>query len=157
MSDSRIGTYEHRARVQELLGLIISDLLERSRVHDESKLHPPEKEAFDRIESIASQVPYGSEEYRAVLRNEKPAIQHHYENNSHHPEFSHGILGMSLIDIIEMVVDWMAASERSRNDVLESLPNNAKRFEINPQLTGILSNTILDIRDMELQKAKASW
>jgi hypothetical protein len=45
----------------------------------------------------------------------KPAIQHHYKANSHHPEFyDNGVEGMSLFDVLEMLLDWKAATERRR-------------------------------------------
>lgn len=43
----------------------------------------------------------GCDEYRACLREMKPALEHHYASNSHHPEhYSNGIQGMSLFDLL---------------------------------------------------------
>jgi len=45
----------------------------------------------------------------------KPAIEHHYKNNRHHPEhFNNGIDEMNLVDLIELLCDWKAASERNK-------------------------------------------
>jgi hypothetical protein len=49
---------------------------------------------------------------------------------------------MTLIDLVEMLVDWKAASERHDDgNVLKSIEVNAKRFRISGQLTTILENT----------------
>lgn len=65
----------------------------------------------------------------------KPAIEHHYQVNSHHPEhYPDGFAGMSLLDRIEMYCDWKAAVKRNKNgDLNKSIEINAKRFNIPPE------------------------
>lgn len=144
--DSENDTRAHIARVNELLIDCIKDLLGRSVIHDRSKLQEPEKSAFDRLKALSlSGMVYGSEEYRACLKAEKPAIEHHYAGNSHHPEFyKTGVEGMSLFDILEMLMDWKAATERMKDggDIRKSLEHNTGRFNLTPQLAKILLNTI---------------
>lgn len=147
--DSRPDTEAHIARVAELLNLAAEKLQQRGRAHDLSKLEEPEKSAFDRLKALSlSGMAYGSEEYRACLRAEKPAIQHHYKANSHHPEFyENGVEGMSLFDVLEMLLDWKAATERMKNggDIRASLVINRDRFKISPQLEAILANTVNEL------------
>ncbi len=51
---------------------------------------------------------------------------------------------MDLIDILEMLCDWFAASKRNLNgDITSSINKNAERFGISPQLTKILHNTAI--------------
>lgn len=144
--DSTLDTQTHIARVGELLAAASGMLIDRATVHDKSKLEEPEKSAFDRLKALSlSGMDYGSPEYRACLKAEKPAIEHHYKANSHHPEFwPNGIEGMSLLDVLEMLCDWRAATERMKNggDIRKSLEINTERFKISPQLASILSNTI---------------
>ncbi len=148
-SDSTQDTMAHIERVRELLGCAAANLRDRATAHDRSKLEEPEKSAFDRLKALQlSGMDYGTEEYRACLRKEKPAIQHHYEKNSHHPEFhANGIDGMSLFDVLEMLLDWKAATERMKNegDIGKSLEINRDRFKISPQLESILANTIREM------------
>jgi hypothetical protein len=109
--DSRIDTYQHIQTVQRFMGHAIRNLLDRQRVHDQSKLVSPEKEAFDELTPKLAGLTYGSDEYRACLRSMKPAISHHHAANSHHPEhFADGIKGMSLLDLVELICDWKAAT-----------------------------------------------
>lgn len=142
--DSRSDTLAHIGRVQELLLAVSVILSQRARSHDASKLVEPEKSAFDRLGGLSTMV-YGSEEYRACLRAEKPAIEHHYAHNSHHPEhYPDGVGGMSLFDLVEMLMDWKAATERMKDggDIRKSLAHNIERFGIEPQLASILLGTI---------------
>ncbi len=147
--DSAPDTLAHIDRVQELIQTAINNLSRRAVNHDLSKLQEPEKSAFDRLKSLSlSGMAYGSEEYRACLRAEKPAIQHHYKANSHHPEFyENGVDGMSLFDVLEMLLDWKAATERMKDggDIHASLIHNTDRFKLSPQLAAILGNTIREM------------
>ena len=53
-----------------------------------------------------------------------------------------GVEGMTLIDLMEMLCDWKAASERHADgDVLKSIGMNQKRFNVSPQLQAILLNS----------------
>lgn len=50
---------------------------------------------------------------------------------------------MTLIDLIEMLCDWKAATERNKNGNLQqSLEHNAKKYGMSEQLTKIFQNTI---------------
>ena len=146
VQDSTNDTLDHIARVHDYMRECAWIILNRGNEHDRSKLQEPEKSGFDRLMALKlSGMPYGSEEYRACLRAEKPAIDHHYAHNSHHAEhYPEGIDGMCLFDLIEMLMDWKAASERMQNggDIYWSLEHNIERFKISPQLANILLNTI---------------
>lgn len=148
-TDSRADTLAHITRVQALIEDAIMNLSRRSMIHDRSKLEEPEKSAFDRLKALKlSGMDYGSAEYRACLKAEKPAIQHHYADNSHHPEhYTNGVEGMSLFDVLEMLLDWKAATERMKDggDIRKSLEINRDRFTIGPQLCSILANTIREL------------
>jgi hypothetical protein len=142
--DSRVDTYEHIMKVQHYLVFCVDNFMARMLLHDRSKLTGMEKEAFDIATPRLANVEYGSDEYRATLREIKPAIQQHYALNSHHPEhYADGINGMNLFDLLEMLCDWKAASERtgSTGNMTKSLEYNKTRFNISDQLASILENT----------------
>lgn len=84
--DSTADTQAHINRVRALIAQIQVNLEERAEQHDASKLQSPEKEAFDILTPRLKGLTYGSDEYRACLREMKPALSHHYQSNSHHPE-----------------------------------------------------------------------
>jgi hypothetical protein len=81
-------TFRHIERVRNLLNVCISDLMKRGELHDQSKMASPEVEAFTEYTSKLSGCTYGSDEYKANLEAMKPALEHHYANNPHHPEFA---------------------------------------------------------------------
>jgi hypothetical protein len=200
--DSLPDTLTHIRRVNALMLLACGILMHRAQVHDESKLVEPEKSGFDRLKALSlSGMAYGSEEYRACLRQEKPAIDHHYSKNPHHPEFyprrvtepigtmlrssadsmeeqakpallhadereaaellmatakfmratadqqEAEVNGMSLFDLLEMLLDWKAASERMANggDIAKSIEINTDRFKLSPQVVNLLKNTAHEI------------
>ena len=85
--DSKADTLEHIDKVRSNIELVRALLAVRGTVHDASKLQSPEKEAFDEVTPLLRDTTYGSEEYKANLRRIKPAIDHHQQNNRHHPEY----------------------------------------------------------------------
>lgn len=143
--DSRVETLQHSQRVAELMMQLIHELLDRSTCHDRSKTAPPEVEVFDEFTPKLKTTTYGSEEYKGHLAAMGPALRHHYAHNRHHPEHHPGgINGMTLVDLIEMLADWKAATERHTDGSLEkSLGIQQQRFGISPQLQQILHNTAL--------------
>lgn len=142
-ANSRADTKTHIARVRTLMRRVIGDLEERARVHDASKLLPPEVEVFDEYTETLKALAYGSPEYKQALAAMKPALDHHYAHNDHHPEFygERGIHGMGLVQMLEMLVDWKAAGERHGGCIFRSIEMNSKRFKYGDELKGILLNT----------------
>lgn len=140
---STIGTEAHIERVRELLEDVQKDLYLRGVLHDLSKLSSPEKELFELHTEQLKTMTYGSPEYKKALVELGPALQHHYENNRHHPEhFEHGIDDMNMIDLIELFADWKASSERHDNgDIYKSIDINKERFKMSDQLEHIFINT----------------
>lgn len=140
-------TQEHIHQVKGLLIDIIRRLNERALYHDRSKLQPPEVSIFAEHTPKLKGTTYGSEEYKRYLQEMKPALDHHYAVNSHHPEhYPNGINDMSLLDLIEMLADWKAATMRHADgDIGKSLTINQKRFGISDQLAAILANTVREL------------
>ena len=142
MIDSTPETLKHIRRVQELLAEVSANLIARAIRHDASKLEEPEKSALDENTEALRGLTYGSDEYKAQLVKLKPCLDHHYANNSHHPEFWNNVGEMSLLDIIEMFCDWKAATDRHADgDITKSIEINTKRFGLSEQLAQILVST----------------
>ena len=141
--DSAADTLLHIKRVSLLLNDAAAELLRRANVHDASKLKSPEKELFDEFTPKLKGVTYGSDQYKEFLAGLKVALDHHYSNNSHHPEhYENGVSGMDLFDLVEMFFDWKAASERHDDgNIFDSITINKGRFSISDQLAEILTNT----------------
>ena len=144
---TNLATLQHIELVKILLDDVIERLKARAQTHDRSKLYDPELPYFAKYTHLASGVSYGSPEYQAFLNAMKPAIDHHYLCNLHHPEHhQNGIEGMSLVDLIEMMCDWMASTKRYKDgDIRKSLDVHVPRFKISGQLEAILRNTIVEL------------
>lgn len=134
--DSTQDTQDHIAKVQARLYEVTSRLAVRAEQHDMSKLYEPEKSGYDLLLSEGRGSPIV-----------EAAIQHHYQHNSHHPEHHpNGIAGMSLLDLIEMIADWKAASARhNQPSIAPFLLNNKARWQIDDQLYSILENTVREL------------
>lgn len=147
MPDSTQDTLDHISKVQERVAEIIEFLIARAEAHDASKLVEPEKSGYDALVTRLADCVYGSDAYRAALREAKDVIAHHYAVNSHHPEhYPSGIAGMTLLDVIEMLADWKAASARTKQgSIAQSLAHNKVRFGIDDQLASILENTVREL------------
>ena len=140
----------HKQLVAEYLQLCINVLVVRAMNHDLSKFEPFEFDAYAANLSFFEGADYGSDEYKEALARIKPAIDHHFAVNRHHPEFhANGINDMTLIDLLEMVCDWMAAAQRGGNGPLR-LDLQQQRFGIDPQLQGIIERTVQAIQEHTL-------
>jgi hypothetical protein len=141
--DSKKDTQKHIKRVNEIMKIFTKKLLKRAENHDKSKLQNPEKKHFDEYTPKLASSTYGSKEYAGLLKGLKPALDHHYKNNSHHPEhYKNGINDFDLFDLVELFVDWKSASERHDNgDIYKSIEINKKRFKMSDQLASIFKNT----------------
>lgn len=137
-------TLKHIRLVQKFIHAVVKDLLDRSDCHDNSKLESPELEVFTEHTSKLAGLTYDSKEYKAQLKVMDSALQHHYANNSHHPQFyKNGIDDMNLMDVIEMFCDWWAASKRHNDgNINKSIEINGKRFNMSQQLIRIFENTV---------------
>lgn len=159
-SDAELGfiyfeneTRKHQQLVSRYISAFASALLKRGVEHDASKLEDPERETFARVTSSLFGLTYGSEEYKAQLKELGPALDHHYTHNKHHPEYNdlngHSfetlndpIRSMDLIDIVEMICDWIAATARHADGCIgKSITHNTDRFKLDGQLEQLLRNT----------------
>ncbi len=143
MEDQRPKTLEHIKEVRGQIVIFINELLLRSNRHDASKLESPEREIFDEYTPKLRDTTYGSDEYKQYLEEMKPALEHHYAANRHHPEHYSKVSDMNLVDIIEMLCDWKAATLRHADgDIMKSIEINQKRFGFSDELAAILLNTV---------------
>jgi len=162
--DSRPDTLEHIGRVRLHLGCALTELRHRADTHDASKLEEPELSMFNEYTPKLRDIEYGSKEYEQCRVAMGEALEHHYAANSHHPEhYPNGIAGMSLIDLLEMLCDWKAASERPvkrpampaapgrapapeyDSSFYRSIALNQERFGYSDELRSILENTVTEL------------
>lgn len=143
IAECQVETQKHIENVRKYIRFMIDKIDNRGVKHDASKLETPEVELFAEHTLTLANMSYGSDEYKESLEKLRPALEHHYASNRHHPEhFVNGVNDMTLIDIIEMFCDWKASTLRHNDgNLLKSIEINAERFNIDSQLTEIFMNT----------------
>ena len=144
MPTARETIYAHQRRVAALMIDFACRLLQRAAIHDDSK-HTPEElgplEAMHRLIETDGPAPFGSDAYRARTDMLRPMLGFHYARNSHHPEHHpNGVEDMDLLDLVEMLLDWKAASERDGSTTM-NLSAAAERFHLEPQMRKVFETT----------------
>lgn len=101
----------------------------RAVVHDLSKYRWDEARAFAEVIWDLRTTTYGSEQYKALLRQIGPALELHYARNAHHPNHYESYAAMPQADRDEMLCDWAAAVKRHADgDLRRSIVQNIERF-----------------------------
>jgi hypothetical protein len=141
---------KHKGKVEYWLRRFWTQLENRAPIHDDSKLKDPtEKTMFDYWTPELKQRTFGTDYYKDALDGMGEGLKLHYEANRHHPEhFENGVNDMTLIDVIEMVADWMAAAEAKNVHI--DLDHAAERFGLSEQLVKIIAN---QLREEDLYNA----
>jgi hypothetical protein len=136
-----ITMQRHTTLVRQALHKIADELNRRAEVHDLSKFSEDEFAGFVQINRVAREHKYGSPEYQASLNAVEPnPVKLHYSRNSHHPEyFGGGANDMDLIDLIEMVCDWYAASKTyGQTSFADSVEISLDRFPMDYSTANIV-------------------
>lgn len=146
-NDAMRDTLSHVRRVGNLMLDVIEKLQRRAMEHDDSKFSEEEFQIFAESTPKLKVLTYGSPEYDEARKDLGTALDHHYANNRHHPEFhKNGIKDMDLIDLIEMLADWKAASERHNDGCFStSIIKNASRFEYDEDMMYLLARTAVNM------------
>lgn len=134
---------DHVSKVRSRLLHFAAVMTFRAKHHDDSKFEEPEFSKFAEVHDQLSDTTYMSDEYKDLLDVLDDALDHHYANNSHHPEYYEGGLqGFDLFDLVEMFCDWSAAVEKHEDgDIYESIEKNKDRFGYDDVLASIFRNT----------------
>lgn len=117
-------------------------LLKRAFCHDTSKYRWSEAKIFARTINDLEESTYGDEEYDKLLEKVDDAIKRHYERNDHHPEHhDDSIGGMTMFQLIEMIIDWYAATKKHNDgDIYQSIQHNKKQYDIEPEIVDLLTS-----------------
>ena len=144
-----LETWEHIEKVRTNMEVIAKNMANRSNYHDQSKLKEPELKSYSYYGAQLRNYKYGSPEYFQMFNSPefRVGLDHHYANNSHHPEYyPNGIRGMSMMDILEMMADWKAAAERTKEGNLkDSFAYNKKRFDIPDDIFNMMERTAKEL------------
>ena len=134
----------HKMEVADLMSKIAIEIMKKAFDHDNSKMEEPELSGFMEIIPELNKQKYMDSEYSKALKGD--AIQHHYKNNDHHPEFfKNGCKDMNFVNMIEMLCDWISASKRYNGEV--DFDEQQKRFNYSDDIKALLVNTMKILKE----------
>lgn len=134
----------HISRVRRHINTFIQLLIRRAENHDKSKLEEPELSWWKEMDK-EPRYPYGSKEYKQKIKRWNKVFKHHYQYNRHHPEhYEYGVSEMTLIDIVEMMCDWLGYKDTTTvTEALKVCDEQMARYNISEELRQIIFNTLL--------------
>ena len=134
----------HISRVRKHMNTFVQLLLKRAINHDKSKLEEPELSWWKEMDK-EPRYPYGSEEYKQKIKRWDKVFKHHYKYNRHHPEhYDYGVSEMTLVDIVEMMCDWLGYKDTiTISEALKVCDEQMKRYDIPDDIRQIIFNTLL--------------
>lgn len=134
----------HISRVRRHINTFIQLLIRRAEKHDKSKLEEPELSWWKEMDK-EPRYPYGSEEYKQKIKRWSKVFKHHYQYNRHHPEhYEYGVSEMTLIDIVEMMCDWLGYKDTTTvTEAIKVCDEQMARYDISEELRQIIFNTLL--------------
>ena len=134
----------HISRVRKHINTFVQLLLKRAINHDRSKLEEPELSWWKEMDK-EPRYPYCSEEYKQKIKRWDKVFKHHYKYNIHHPEhYDYGVSEMTLVDIVEMMCDWLGYKDTiTISEALKVCDEQMKRYNISDDVRQIIFNTLL--------------
>ena len=143
-SETKICIKNHIKSVQRKLKVLIDELQKRLENHDKSKL--TDELWYWEFMDQEPKYPYGSKEYFSKKKRNEMVFQMHYKNNRHHPEhFMNGINDMNLIDIMEMLCDWISYKDDiSITDAVDIVEKQSRRFGFSDEIKNLMLNTLFE-------------
>lgn len=141
----------HKNRVSKWIRHFSSILFNRSEEHDRSKLLEPEISLWKKMDE-EPRYPYGTKEYKDKLKRHKHVFDLHYSKNRHHYEYfqikydNDKILidlDIDLIDIIEMICDWLGYKDSiSYSEASNLVKLQCERYGFSEELDQLILNTL---------------
>lgn len=135
---------DHISRVRKRLNVFVQLLIRRAANHDKSKLEEPELSWWKEMDK-EPRYSYGTPEYEDKMKRWKKLFDHHYKHNRHHPEhFKFGISDMTLVDLIELIVDWIGYKDIvTVADAIKVCEQQMVRYKFPEELRSIFTNTLI--------------
>lgn len=138
---------KHKSYVMFFLFKIMWALFKRGLKHDLSKFSREEFEYVYILSTKGVGVKFGSKEYYDLVDCVLPAKEAHARRNQHHAEYYGNCIDkMSVLDKIEMMADWLAASRRSGSKIMNSLEINTAKYKISKDTRDGLERDFHEIR-----------
>lgn len=140
-----VDTRKHQQLVAKIMLNAVRMITDRAVNHDASKLYDSERRWY--VNPVyrlnTEKVPYGSDYYKELTEQMGPGWEHHQSVNDHHVSEVNQLKTMSLISLLEMCCDWIAASRRQGNDPALPLDSLVEKSGMGKDLQEIIKNTLV--------------
>lgn len=134
---------EHKKKVMDIMYDIANMIMKRGYIHDDSKLQD-EFDSWVEYYIPENERDIESEEYKKSFEALKEVREQHYMKNRHHMEFYNGdIKKINVVDLIEIIVDWIAsASSQDKGNLRVTIEKARERFKFSKDIESIILNTL---------------
>lgn len=136
---------KHKKEVKKKMLFLAKEIIKRAEHHDDSKLQEPELNWLIEMDK-EPKVKYGSPEYYEKIERWKCFFEHHYKNNSHHPDHykdTGGIYGMNIVDLAELMCDIISYIQQLNvSQAGKIIDEQKERFGIDDSIAILLLNTL---------------
>lgn len=135
----------HIDSVRAKIFRVVDELMQRAKFHDSSKLKEPEFSLWKKMDE-EPKYPYGTSKYKEKMQRFGKVFRIHYKENRHHPEhFLNGVLDMTLVDLTEMLCDWLSYKKfYSVREVVDLMDRQCERFRYGEEIRALLTNTAIE-------------
>lgn len=143
--NTREYVLKHIRSVRAKLYVILNEISKRVLQHDKSKLEYPEYNLWCKMDE-EPRYKYGTKEYFDKIERNKHVFNLHYKHNTHHPEhYVNGILDMDLVDVLEMLIDWISYKDKIRiSEAIELIEQQSRRYGLSEEFECVLKNTLIN-------------
>ena len=133
--------------VEHLMLKLSTELRQRSKRHDVSSFTSDELPFLELYLDNYKNSEKGTDEHKELCMKLQPALVHHYAKNDHHPEhFDNGILSMNLVQITEMLCDWIVSAKEDNVSkttfITMIITDYTEKYKLSNELQSILVNTV---------------
>lgn len=137
---------DHKQKVSQNTLLFINELYNRQATHDNDKISDDAIfYSYEKYNNQLRQLPFGSDEYRNLMKNELAEASYLHAQNRHHfySRANTQKIDVDIIDLIEYIVDIKSSIERdstlSNVEVIKQL-----KKAISPIIETLSLQTIID-------------
>lgn len=133
----------HKRAVQRWMQKFSLVLMDRGEKHDNSKLQEPEFSYWCKMDE-EPRYRYGTKEYKDKIERYRPLFEIHWKANRHHPEyFNYHFDDVDLIDLIEMLCDWLSYRDKlSYTEASDLVHQQCQRYGFSEEKEFLLLNTL---------------
>jgi hypothetical protein len=136
-----IKTNKHIGNIKKILDYIKEQINDRGNNHDKSKFNKNEIDGWI-LGSNLEQLDKNSDEYNQAKKLYDNAYKIHHKQNRHHPEyFKHGFSDMNVVDVVEIIADWMMDAVEENKSFEQIVNEKQKEFNFDNAIRNLLINS----------------